>query len=148
MHRLCLIVSHFIFVAVWKIGHNFMSYSGNPDFAVLIGERSVSNVVSLWPSGSTRGRLVHCHSVKSWVGIAASDHWVTAIARFPLQDQTKRPSDLFTPWFQLHFFFSLMLRHNKSVLKWSSVWISGDFIVKDCLTRTKKRINFHCRNRT
>lgn len=68
-----------------------------------------------WPFSYTPGQPVHCQVVKRWVGISASDHRVTAVAKSLLQDQTEHPSDLFTPWFHLYFlqsFFPLfILKH-------------------------------------
>ena len=64
-----------------------------------------------WPLTPTPGRLVLCQIVKSWAGVAASDHRVTAVAESPLQDQTKHPSERFTPrW-----------RHSTSVLTWTKL---------------------------
>lgn len=58
------------------------------------------------------GRLVLCQIVKSWAaGVAASERGVAAVAESPLQDQTKHPSDCFTP----------RRRHSTSVLTWTKL---------------------------
>lgn len=65
-----------------------------------------------WPLTPVPGRLVLCQIVKSWAaGVAASERGVAAVAESPLQDQTKHPSDCFTP----------RRRHSTSVLTWTKL---------------------------
>lgn len=124
------------------------------------GAQALENVVHGPSCDLSAARLVRCHTVRRWVGLAASDQWVTAVATLsPPQNQTP-------VW---PFFYSMipviaphpkkkekknsfiLLRaqsdcvvESASSIMWLSLFLSL-FFLKDCLLQTLYLWRILCR---